>query len=174
VKGSLDLGLDVLEGDEKAEAVMSTKSTASISSFQGQGEQTSPTTPVLIPSDADLAADAAAVKNLSRWDVISVGAFRQTQQQVRQEGVGESAHIHHHHVGLGHEQLAHAHVRTPGSSTDYGNAMKKSGKFALGVALARWVEVERALGVGKVSPRLLPSNSPGTGPGAMRRLLVVG
>jgi len=136
---------DGLDGDEGVGADMPTKPMmTSIESFLSQGEQTP--TPVLIPSDADLAADAAAVKNLSRWDIISVGAFRQAQQ-------------------LGHEQLGHGHVRTPGSSTDYGNAIKKSGKFALGLL---W------RGGGGTSPgkgaKAALSNSPGPGSGAMRRV----
>ena len=128
--------LDIWGDDEKADALQSTESITtatipSINSFRSLNKQAIPTaTSVLIPTDTDLAADATAAKNLSRWDVISVGAFRQTQQQVRQEGGGES--VHHHGVG-GHGQLARTHARTPGSSTDYGNAMKKSGKFALGV-----------------------------------------
>jgi len=128
-----------LDGDERVEAGMSAKPMAT--SFQSQGEQTP--TPVLIPSDADLAADAAVVKNLSRWDIISVGAFRQAQQQ-------------------GHEQLGHGHVRTPGSSTDYGNAIKKSGKFALGML---WRGGTSSGGKGA---RAALSNSPG--PGTMRRV----
>ncbi len=61
----------------------------------------------------DLDRDAAAAKNLSRWDVISIGAFRQTQEAQR-EGVV---------VGVG-ERAGHGH--TPRSSVDLGKAMKSS------------------------------------------------
>ena len=132
----------------------------SIGSFMGQSEKI-PSTPT--PSDVDLAADAAAVKNLSRWDVISVAAFRQTQQQVRQEGVGESAHHHHHHHVGASVGVGHGHVRTPGSSTDYGNAMKKSGKFALGLL---W---RGGTSPGGKGDKVAQSNSPGSGSGVMRR-----
>lgn len=67
--------------------------------------------------DIDLDRDAAAVKNLSRWDVISVGAFRQTQEAQREGGVGERAGHGHGH-GHGHD--------TPRSSVDLGKAMKSS------------------------------------------------
>ncbi|KAF8972636.1 hypothetical protein BDZ97DRAFT_1782015 [Flammula alnicola] len=49
---------------------------------------------------------AAAVKNLSKWDLISVGAFRQTREN------GWEGHQHHLH--------------TPGSSADFGSVMKSS------------------------------------------------
>ena len=151
--------------DEGLEAGMSTDSAttpnaASIGAFSIQDLQGS-STPSLIPSQTDLVADAAAVKNLSRWDVVSVGAFRQTQHQVQQEGGSESSHRHHFRVG--HEPLAHGRIRTPGSSTDYGNAMKKSGKFALGVL---W----RGSGGTRSGGKSAVTNSPGNvQAGAMRR-----
>ncbi|KDR67954.1 hypothetical protein GALMADRAFT_231587 [Galerina marginata CBS 339.88] len=51
------------------------------------------------------AAEEAGAKNLSRWDLISVGAFR------------------HGPHGHGH---GHVHGHTPGSSADFGSAMRSS------------------------------------------------
>lgn len=59
-----------------------------------------------IPPSSD--NEAGGVRNLSRWDLISVGAFRQT----RESWEGARHHPHHHH--------------TPGSTADYGNVMKSS------------------------------------------------
>jgi hypothetical protein len=136
VKGGLD-------ASDEAEVIKSTESVTT---------STTPT-PALLPGDVDLAADAAAVKNLSRWDVVSVGAFRQTLQ----EGGRESAH-----VGIA---VGHGHVRTPGASTDYGNAMKRSGKFALGVLWRGSGSSPSAKGT-KAPPS---SPSAASVPGAMRR-----
>ncbi|TFK39384.1 hypothetical protein BDQ12DRAFT_722256 [Crucibulum laeve] len=52
-------------------------------------------------------------KSLSRWDLISVGAFRHTRN-VSENGSGWGSDTHHQHG------------RTPGSSADYGNIMKSS------------------------------------------------
>ena len=153
VKGGLTLNADGAEAGMSSDFA-TTPNPASIGAYSIQGLQGS-STPSLIPSQADLAADAAAVKNLSRWDIVSVGTFRQTQHQV-QDGDSESTHRHY---GVGHEQLVHGRVRTPGSSADYGNAMKKSGKFALGVLWRGGNGGKRAV-----------SNSPGSvQTGAMRR-----
>ena len=59
-----------------------------------------------IPPSSD--NESGGVRNLSRWDLISVGAFRQT----RESWEGARHHPHSHH--------------TPGSSADYGSVMKSS------------------------------------------------
>lgn len=63
----------------------------------------------IVDHDLEHDCDVAAAKSLSRWDVISVGAFRQTQEAQR-EGVG----------------VGHGHGHTPRSSVDLGKAMKSS------------------------------------------------
>lgn len=79
--------------------------------------------PVITTSDADAAADAAAAKNLSRWDVISVGAFRQTQIQ------GDS--VVGHGAAATSATASSGHGRTPASSADFGNAMKSSSPLTM-------------------------------------------
>jgi len=63
----------------------------------------------VIPPSSD--NESGGVRNLSRWDLISVGAFRQTRESW-EDG------RHHPHQ--------HGHLHTPGSSADYGSVMKSS------------------------------------------------
>ncbi|PPQ66666.1 hypothetical protein CVT26_009420 [Gymnopilus dilepis] len=68
---------------------------------QMTNESNACTTPTTTTSTSNTQAqDEAGVKNLSRWDLISVGAFRQSTQ-----------------IG---------HLHTPGSSADFGSAIKSS------------------------------------------------
>ncbi|KAF5336199.1 hypothetical protein D9611_006183 [Ephemerocybe angulata] len=77
------------------------------------------------PDSATTADESDSNRNerhLHRWDVISVGAFRQTRENVGAGGLLDSspgpagwAGDHHHH-----------HRRTPASSADYGNVLKAS------------------------------------------------
>ncbi|RXW22383.1 hypothetical protein EST38_g3463 [Candolleomyces aberdarensis] len=75
------------------------------------------------PPDSATTADESdsnnrdALKHLHRWDVISVGAFRQTRENAASAGILESPTA---------PGWPSDHRRTPASSADYGNVLKAS------------------------------------------------
>ena len=107
-----------------------------------------------IPPSSD--NESGGVRNLSRWDLISVGAFRQT----RENWEGARHHPHHHH-------------HTPGSTADYGSVMKSSP-----MASMLWQNGgSGASGSGHGRPASAPSTVKGKGHGygklAKRRQLMM-
>lgn len=107
----------------------------------------------VIPPSSD---ESGGVRNLSRWDLISVGAFRQTRENW--EGARHHPHHHHHH--------------TPGSTADYGSVMKSSP-----MASMLWQNGGGASGSANGRPASAPSTVKGKGHGygklAKRRQLMM-
>ncbi|PPR03715.1 hypothetical protein CVT24_007347 [Panaeolus cyanescens] len=96
---------------------------------EGEGDGEGDRTVVKLENDDE------GAKSLSRWDVISVSAFRHTTAAVATAtGAGG---------GGGAEGVRHGHARTPASSADFGNAIRG------GVAPLLW---QQKKGKGVVSP----------------------
>ena len=129
---------DVLEASFLDDSMDRESASSLISASGTTSVEHSSTTPTRATSSADSAVAEVSNKHLTRWDVISIGAFRQTREQQQQQAWG------------------------PGSRssaiTDYGGALK-SGASAAGSPLSALLWQNNTAGIGAGSSKKTKTSS---------------